>query len=536
MKRALILPAALAAGLVLGGTAHAEFALTILHTNDFHSRIEPINKYDSTCGEKDRAQDKCFGGSARFLTKVAERREAISGAGGNVILVDGGDQFQGSLFYSQYKGAAAAELMNRIGYDAMTVGNHEFDDGPEVLAQFIDAIDFPILLANGEFSGEMALKDKLKGSIVLEVGGEKIALIGITPEDTDELSSPGKNVHFLDAVATLKGATQAYQAAGIDKVVLLSHSGYARDKELAALVPGIDVIIGGHSHTYLANSDDKAEGPYPTFVDNPAGGRTAIVQAYAYGKFLGELNVVWNDDGDLVSAAGAPILMDATIAEDADTSRRIAELAAPLEEIRSEVIGSATASIDGSRDTCRKGECEMGVLVADAMLERVRAQGIDVAIQNGGGLRASIDAGEVTMGEVLTVLPFQNTLATFRLKGADLITALENGFSKVEEGAGRFPQVAGMKVIWDPAKPAGSRVVSVKIAKEGAFVPLDPDALYGVVSNNYMRSGGDGYAIFAKAAVDAYDYGPNIEDAVASFIADAQGYKPHTDGRISILK
>ncbi|WP_321344487.1 bifunctional metallophosphatase/5'-nucleotidase [Breoghania sp.] len=536
MKRALILPAALAAGVVFGGNAHAEFALTILHTNDFHSRIEPINKYDSTCSEKDRAAAKCFGGSARFFSKIAQRREAIRAAGGNVVLFDGGDQFQGSLFYSRYKGAAAAELMNRIGYDAMTVGNHEFDDGPEVLSEFIDAVDFPILLANGEFTGEMALKDKLKGSIVLEAGGEKIALIGITPEDTDELSSPGKNIRFLDAVATLKGATQAYEAAGIDKIVVLSHSGYARDKELAALVPGIDVIVGGHSHTYLANSDDKAEGPYPTFVDNPAGGRTAIVQAYAYGKFLGELNVVWNDDGDLVSAAGAPILMDASIAEDAGTSERIAELAAPLAEIRNEVIGSAAAPIDGSRDTCRKMECEMGVLVADALLDRVRAQGIDVAIQNGGGVRASIDAGDVTMGEVLTVLPFQNTLATFRLKGSDLITALENGFSQVEDGAGRFPQVAGMKVIWDPAKPAGSRVVSVKIAKGGDFVPLDPDTLYGVASNNYMRSGGDGYAIFAKAAVDVYDYGPNLEDVVARYIADAQGYKPYTDGRISALK
>lgn len=536
MKRALILPVAIASGLILGGAARADYALTILHTNDFHSRIEPINKYDSTCNGEDRQAGACFGGSARFMTKVGERRDAIRKAGGNVILVDGGDQFQGSLFYTHYKGKAAAEMMNRIGYDAMTVGNHEFDDGPQVLADFIDEIDFPILLANAEFSGEMALKDRLKGTQVITVGGTSLALIGITTEDTDELSSPGDNVHFLDAVATLKGAVQAFEAAGITRIIVLSHSGYARDKELAALVPGIDVIVGGHTNTYLSNSDAKAEGPYPTFIDNPDGNRTAVVQASAYGKFLGELNVVWNDAGEIVSAAGAPILMDAKVAEDPATVERITELAGPLEEIRREIVGSASAPITGTRETCRSGECPMGNLVADAMLARVKSQGIDVAIQNGGGLRASIDAGEITMGEVLAVLPFQNTLATFRLKGADLVAALENGFSQAEAGAGRFPQVAGMKIVWDPTKPAGERVVSVEIASEDGFAPLDPQRIYGVATNNYMRAGGDGYSIFATAAQDAYDYGPNLEEVVVEHLGASEGYEPYTDDRISSVK
>ncbi|MEI2387309.1 bifunctional metallophosphatase/5'-nucleotidase [Breoghania sp. JC706] len=531
-RNAFIFPATLAAGLILGGAARADYALTILHTNDFHSRIEPINKYDSTCGAEDDKAGKCFGGSARFMAKITERRDAIRAAGGNVLLLDGGDQFQGSLFFTHYKGKAAAELMNRIGYDAMVVGNHEFDDGPEVLSAFIEAIDFPILLANADVSREASLKDKLRSALVMEVGGEKIGLIGITAEDTGELSSPGDDVRFLDAVATLKGATQAFQAAGITRIIVLSHSGYKHDKEIAALVPGIDVIVGGHSHTYLSNSDDKAEGPYPTFVDNAEGGRTAIVQAAAYGKFLGEVNVVWNDAGDLVSAAGAPILMDASVIGDAETGKRVAELAAPLDEIRNEVIGRTTAAVEGSREVCRKQECEMGDLVADAMLARVKDQGIDIAIQNGGGLRASIDAGDVTMGEVLTVLPFQNTLATFRLKGSDVLAALENGFSQVEDGAGRFPQVAGMKVVWDAGKPAGKRVVSVEIMTDGGYAPIEPDRLYGVVSNNYMRGGGDGYAIFATAGQDAYDFGPNLEDAVADYISKADGYEPRTDGRI----
>jgi 5'-nucleotidase/UDP-sugar diphosphatase len=161
-----------------------------------------------------------------------------------------------------------------------------------------------------------------------------------------------------------------------------------------------------------------------------------------------------------------------------------------------EVIGETSEFIEGSREVCRAMECPMGNLVADAMLDRVRDQGIDVAIQNGGGLRASIDGGPITMGEVLTVLPFQNTVATFQLTGAQIVEALENGVSQVEDGAGRFPQVAGMRYVWNAGAEPGSRIVSVEVeGADGSFSAIDPEAVYGVVSNNYMRSGGDGYAV-----------------------------------------
>jgi 5'-nucleotidase len=172
----------------------------------------------------------------------------------------------------------------------------------------------------------------------------------------------------------------------------------------------------------------------------------------------------------------------------------------------------------------------MGNLVADAMLERVREQGIDVAIQNGGGLRASIDEGEITMGEIVTVLPFQNTLATFEITGAEVIEALENGVSEVEEGAGRFPQVSGMSYTADLSAEPGSRIVEVLVGGE----PIDPEATYGVASNNYMRGGGDGYSVF-EGARNAYDYGPGVEQVVIDYIAGQGGaYQPYTDGRITL--
>jgi 5'-nucleotidase / UDP-sugar diphosphatase len=505
--------------------AQADYSLTILHTNDFHARFEPISAFDSTCSAEDATAGKCFGGTARLVTAIADARARSN----NAILVDGGDQFQGSLFYTYYKGAMSAEFMNKLGYDAMTVGNHEFDDGPEVLRGFMDAVQFPVLMSNADFSGEPLLADKLLKSVVIERGGEKLGLIGLTPQDTDELASPGKNVIFTDPVGAVQAEVDALTAQGVNKIIVLSHSGYKVDQRVAAETTGVDVIVGGHTNTYLSNVAENAEGPYPTMV-----GKTAIVSAYAYGKFLGELNVTFDDAGDVVTAVGEPIIMDAGVVEDAPTVARIAELAVPLEEIRSKVVAEASAEIDGRRESCRAVECPMGTLIAEAMLDRVAGQGVTIALQNGGGVRAGVDAGPVTMGEVLTVLPFQNTLSTFEVDGATLVAALENGASQIEEGAGRFLQVAGMKYTVDPAAPAGARISEVMVLVGGdAWAPIDPATVYKVVSNNYVRGGGDGFKMFVDAA-NAYDFGPDLADVTAEYMARLSPFTPFTDGRITV--
>ncbi len=502
------------------GMAAADYSLTILHTNDFHARFEPISKYDSGCGAEDNAEGKCFGGAARLVTAIKEAR----GRTNNAILVDGGDQFQGTLFYTYYKGKLAAEMMNKLGYDGMTVGNHEFDDGPEVLASFMESVNFPILMSNADVSNEPLLADTLAKSTVIERGGEKIGMIGLTPEDTDDLASPGDNVTFSDPVAAVQGEVDKLTAMGVNKIIVLSHSSYAVDQEVAANTTGVDVIVGGHSNTLLSNTIEGAAGPYPTMVGN-----TAIVQAYAYGKYLGELNVTFNDAGEIIETSGEPIVIDGTVEEDAETVARIAEMAAPLEEIRNKVVAESAAAIEGDRSVCRVMECEMGNLVADAMLDRVADQGVTIAIANSGGLRASIDAGEVTMGEVLTVLPFQNTLSTFEVTGEVIVAALENGVSEIEEVAGRFPQVAGMTFTVDTGAEVGARISDVMVG--GAAIDLA--ATYGVVSNNYVRNGGDGYKMFRDAA-NAYDFGPDLADVTAEYIAANGAYQPYTDGRITV--
>ena len=510
-----------AAGLALvAGAAQADFDLTILHTNDFHARFEPISAYDGPCSAEDNTAGECFGGTARLVNAIKDAKERA----GNkpLLLVDGGDQFQGTLFYTQYKGAMSAEMMNMLGYDAMTVGNHEFDDGPQVLRDFADTIQFPILMSNADISQEPILGDAIQKSTVIEVGGERIGLIGLTPQDTDELASPGKNITFTDPSEAVQAEVDRMTEEGINKIVVLSHSGYRIDQTVAENTTGVDVIVGGHTNTLLGTMEG-AEGEYPTMV-----GDTAIVQAYAYGKYLGELNVTFDDEGKVISAAGEPVLIDASVAEDETTVARIAEMAKPLEEIRNKVVAETSEEIVGTREECRARECAMGNLIADAMLDRVADQGVQVAIQNGGGIRASIDAGEVTMGEVLTVLPFQNTLSTFEVSGETLMEALENGVSQIEEGAGRFPQVAGMTFAFDASKPAGERISDVTVGGE----PLDPAATYLAVSNNYVRNGGDGYSMFVDAA-NAYDFGPDVADVLADYMAANGTYTPSTDGRIT---
>lgn len=523
----------LAASLIAlsSGSALADYELNILHINDLHSRIEAINKFDSTCSTEEEGKGECFGGVARLKAAIDAQRQALTGK--NVLLLNAGDNFQGSLFYTTYKGAVEAEFLNLMKFDAMTVGNHEFDDSEDGLAGFLDKVQFPVVTANVAASASSKIGDRIKPFIVVEQGGQKVGIVGAVANDTAELSSPGPNVLIGDDIADITAAIGELKKQGVNKIIALTHVGYPRDLAAIAKIPDVDIVVGGHTNTFLSNTSDKAEGPYPTLVDNPGGYKVPVVQAGAYTKYLGNLNVVFDDAGVVKASSGEPILIDSSIKPDEAVLARIKELAGPIEELKNKIVAEAAEPIDGSREVCRAAECAMGNLVTDAILDRTKDQGMSIAITNGGGLRASIDGGPVSMGEVLSVLPFQNTVATFQLKGSDLVAALENGLGQIEEGAGRFPQVSGMKYSFDKSKPAGSRVVKVEVKEGDAFVPLDPAKTYGVVSNNYMRSGGDGYAVFAKSGMNAYDYGPNLELVVADYLAAHRPYKPYTDGRIT---
>jgi len=508
------------------------FRLHILHINDLHSRIEQISRFDSTCSAEDAAEGNCFGGYARLATKIRDRRAELEAAGTPVLTLDAGDQFQGSLYYTTYKGQAEVQFMNAIGFDAMALGNHEFDDGPDVLADFIEQAEFPVISGNTRVAAGQRLAGVLQEHVVLDAGGERIGILSVLTPDTAIISSPGPDVGFDDEITYLEEAVARLKADGVDKILLLSHVGFGRDQEIAEAVDGISAIIGGHSHTLFSNTEPDTPA-YATLVESPSGRAVPIVQAYAYSKYLGDLELEFGDDGAVVAATGDTILLDASIPLAADIEERIASLAEPIERMKAAPVAELAASIDGSRESCRSMECEMGNTVTDAMLARVAEQGATIAITNGGGLRASLGAGTVSMGDVLTVLPFQNTLATLELTGAEITAALEHGVNAIEEGAGRFPQVAGLRFRLDPTvDPDSGRVSAVEVRSGDGWAPIDPDATYTIVTNNFMAKGGDGYAVFRDQGRKAYVSAIGLEEALAEYLANNEPYAPQIEGRI----
>lgn len=508
------------------------FKLQVLHINDMHSRVEEISGSDATCSPSASAEGSCFGGAARLATAIRGRRAELEAAGTPVLTLDAGDQSQGTLFYTTYNGRAEIEMMNLIGFDAMTLGNHEFNNGPDMLAEMLATADFPIVAGNVQVPAGHALADLVQPHLILERGGERIGILGVTTPDTVFLSSPGP-VTFQNEIEHLNEAVARLQGDGINKIILLSHMGFPRDQVIAASVDGLSLIVGGHSHTLLSNTDEDAAGEYATMIASPSGRAVPIVQSYAYSRYLGDLELEFDADGAVVSATGDSHLLNASFAQAEDILERVAALGGPIETLKNTPVTELAAPIDGSRDNCRARECEMGNAVTDAMLARIDDPSISIALGNGGGLRASLEAGTITLGDVLTVLPFQNKLYTMQLPGSAIVAALEHGVNGVEEGAGRFPQVAGLRFRLDTSvAPNAGRVSEVEVRTADGWAPIDDGAMYGVVTNDFMASGGDGYAMLASEGTNGYDTAIDLADALAEHLTENAPFAPELDGRI----
>lgn len=515
--------------------AARDFTLTILHTNDVHARIDQVTASGSSCSADNAARQRCFGGYARLSTQLA----ALRASRPNAITLDAGDVFQGTLFYTLAKSDAVKPFLGALGYDAMTLGNHEFDDGPAELARFLEGLTVPVVAANVDASREPLLRGRWQAHRIIEIGGERIGIVGLTTPETTITSSPGETIGFGAPIEALRREVSALQAAGVNKIVALTHLGATVDADLARQVDGVNIYVGGHSHTLLHNGEDpRRQGPYPLVVRTPSGAPALIVQAYYGGLFLGDLQVTFDGAGVVTRWEGDTIPMDARIARDPGIQAMVDRMAAPLAELRARQVGVATATLDGSSARCRFAECTLGNLIGDAMLAAASGTQARIAIQNGGGIRTSIPAGPITLGQVLEVLPFSNTLATLRLTGADIVAALEHGVSRADdarnEGTGRFPQVAGLRFGFDPSKPVGSRIRAVEVrTAAGGFAPIDPNAIYPVATNDFLRKGGDGYAMFRDKAIDAYDAGPNLEDVLTAHIQALGGtVTPTLEGRV----
>ncbi|MGG5823350.1 bifunctional metallophosphatase/5'-nucleotidase [Falsiroseomonas sp. HW251] len=522
LGRRLLLAAPLAIPALRPALGQASTRVSLVHVNDFHSRHEGGQANGASC----RVADPCLGGSARLVAAVKAARAAAEAEGRATLTLDGGDEFMGSLFYTLHRGAAEAAIQHLWGVEAMALGNHEFDHGPENLARYLDILRKPIVAANLDTSAEPALDGKVRPAVELTRGGQRVVVIGLITETTPNVASPGPRLRFRNAEEVTERAVAEARAQGPATVVVLSHRGIEADRRMAARVAGIDAIVGGHSHTILANRPD-AEGPAPVLVDGRD--RTVrIVQAGALGRFVGRLDLDLAEGGRVVAHKGDATEITPDMPEDAEALAVVARFAEPLGDLRARPVASATSAFDNGN--CRQAECAIGNVIAEALL--AAAPGSDIAIHNGGGIRASLPAGTVTYGDVLTTMPFGNTLATLTIRGGDLRAALENGLS--QPGGGRFPQVAGIRIVADMSRPAGQRLVSAEVLAGERAGPLDNERAYRVVTHNFLRRGGDGYAPFRDAALDSYDTGPLVEEVVSAWMGTRSPLSPMTDGRIAL--
>ncbi|NMH67552.1 hypothetical protein HF072_01890 [Bacillus sp. RO3] len=473
--------AALAAAIFAGSPASAEggdFDLSIMHTNDTHAHVE---------------------GYPRLVTAVNELRAEKA----NSLLLDAGDVFSGTLYFRQYLGQADLHFMNELKYDAMTLGNHEFDKDSKTLADFIKNMEFPMVSSNVTVTGDKDLEPLFKNEIgqpgdggyvypamIKEVDGEKVGIYGLTTPDTEFIANPGEHVVFEDAVEKSKATIKMLKDKGVNKIIALSHLGYANDLELAEEVDGLDIIVGGHSHTVLEE---------PVVIEKAE--PTVIVQAGEYLNLLGLLDVTFDDKG-VVTEHNGEILNLKNYEADEDALAKVNEYKAPLEELKAEVVGKTDVALNGERADVRRKETNLGNLIADGMVAKANEYvETYIGIQNGGGIRASINEGDITLGEVLTTMPFGNNLVTLDLTGEEIVAALEHSVKRVEgeDAPGEFLQVSGINYKYDVTKPAGERVWHVEVMTENGFEEIDLDMMYSVATNAFTANGGDGYTMLKEA-------------------------------------
>ncbi|NMF58357.1 multifunctional 2',3'-cyclic-nucleotide 2'-phosphodiesterase/5'-nucleotidase/3'-nucleotidase [Pseudanabaena yagii GIHE-NHR1] len=498
----------------------SRFSLRILHTNDHHAHLEPV-KYG----------DRLLGGIARRRTLIDQIRAENKTNQEPLLLLDAGDIFQGTLYFNQYLGQADLDFYNALAYDAGTIGNHEFDRGQQVLADFIAKAKFPIISANIDIAPESPLYGKVRPWYILDVKGEKIGVFGLTTPDTAILANVGDGVKFTDPIAAAQTSISALKQQGINKIIALTHIGFENDVTLARKVPDIDIIIGGHSHTSVGNIPN-ANHPYPLVEKNGTKEPVLVVTDWEWGKYLGDLSVSFDRTGKLIAWAGKPHAIDESIKPNQEFVDKLKAYAAPIEALRQKVIGKSLVALDGDRVKLRTSETALGNLIADAILAKTKIDQVQVALINAGGIRNGFPLGNITMGNVLESLPFGNTITRVELTGKQLQETLESGVSMAEQGEGRFPQVAGIRFVWNAKLPAGKRVTKVEVKDaSGNFQLLNPKAIYKVATNNFLASGGDGYRTFAEGK-NLLETGYLLSDAIAEYISASSPIQVTTENRI----
>lgn len=557
----------LAAGLQLGLAAPQGSAasLTLFHNNDGESKLLGSNG---------------FGGFDYFLTELETARTAATTAGRDVLTISSGDNFLAGIAFesSQRRRDAAGGLFSAYGtdnkdanyydalalatvnYDAITLGNHDFDFGPDVLADFIGGYQAaggtaPFLSANLDFSGEANLDSLvttggIAKSTIVTRGTEQYGIIGATTERLDVISSPG-GVTINDVATAVQTEIDALEGAGVNKIILSSHlQAIEEEIALASQLRGVDVIIAGGGDELLANSPDALSsnpfqpdisGPYPTTATDADGNTVPVVTTIGEYRYVGELQVEFNAAGEVTAFNGDPILVDPTTGTAATGTRGSSQaidiqndimvpLQADYDAIALEQVGSTETFLDGIRENVRSGETNLGNLIADAFVFSAQQLGtLDadaiVGMTNGGGIRASINAGNVTNADVISVLPFANSLAVIEdVTVEELLETLNHAVAELPDDDGRFLQVSGIKFEYHKDT---NEVVNIYLADGTHLYTASMGVLVGddftidLVTNSFTAGGGDGYDVLSDRSF--VDFGISYAEALRRYIRDGLG-------------
>lgn len=548
--------------------------LTVAHVNDTHSALEPVDEalVLHTAGADQRVRAR-LGGMARLKTAL----DAVRAEDGNMLFLHAGDAVQGTLYFNLFRGEAEFEFLNALGVDAMCLGNHEFDKGPAQLARMLANAHFPVLASNVDASGEPDLAQHIQPYVIRRfatgAGGETasgesprseaVAIIGTTTPTTPLITQDVGRVRFAKAAPVLRKLVRELEAKGVNKIILLSHNGYEADLALARAVPGLDVIVGGHSHTLLGEAEGlnalglAPAGPYPTRVDGPAGAPVLVVQAWKWGEALGKLTLEFDAQGriaahhaaqrlvagDPFSQNGQPVdpasplgaaLRQALLASNQarlydEDPALLAKLAPYAEQV--DAFQHAPLGVALQQDLVRGTATDPGPLVADAFLAMV--PGAQISMVGGGGLRKDLPAGPLTLGQVMGVLPFGNTLVAMDITGAQIKDTLEDAvefrLSTRPPAKGDLHKLVllhtgGLSYVIQPLRPKGSRVSALTLlapalpAPGAAPQPLDPAATYRLVTNNFLADGGDGLLTLKAISANRIDTGLLEHDALAQHL------------------
>ncbi|RTR39599.1 bifunctional metallophosphatase/5'-nucleotidase [Shewanella canadensis] len=510
-----------------------KFNLTIAHINDTHSSFDPTSvDFTAQINEEDFSVRSSAGGYPRVATALKNARSAANDSGKPFLALHGGDAFQGSLYFNVLKGAGNATLLREMNLDAMTIGNHEFDLGNEPLIEFANKVDFPILAANLDISADSQMSDvsNIMPYMIKEFNDEKVGVFGLVLEDMESISSPGKDLVFKKEIETAQATVDALKEMGVDKVIMVSHIGLDRDIRIAESVNGVDVIVGGHSHTLLGdfnnigNGNGSAIAGYAEMFTNPNGTtKTCIVQAGDIAQAVGQVDVSFENGEITVCEGNNTLLIDNDFKHKYDGENREALTEADqtsaekfvseqnniaiteedallrsiididykplIEEFEGKVIGQVfdandptdTGMLDHVRQpgVARKGASlpvtgsEAGAQVATSMVWKLNKQGygVDMAITNNGGVRNSIVAGPdgLTAGYIVgSLLYFSNELAIVELKGADITQLLEDTINySLTTSSGSFPTFANVEFTFNGLAVAGEQIEGLNICPEG---------------------------------------------------------------------